>query len=142
MTLTQTQTKSAGTALRKLAQSQQAAVHNAVLDIVDAWGIEPEGVSEGSISKELGLNLFEGRSITDEEAAKLAWKGVIYCALAGREKLAYPIVRVSGQTVLNPAQNTYSPGQWESTLIGIAAGINAKRELTRRYQDGELRIAA
>lgn len=136
--LTQTQTKSAGIALRKLAQSQQAAVHSAVKDIVDAWGIEPKGVTVS----ELGLNLFEGRSITDEEAKELDWKGVIYCALAGREKLAYPIVRVSGQTVLNPAQNTYSTGQWESTLLAIAAGIKAKRELTRRYASGELRIAA
>lgn len=136
--LTQTQTKSAGAALRRLAQSQQAAVHSAVMDIVTAWGIEPEGVTVS----ELGLNLFEGRSITDEEAKELDWKGVIYCALAGRERVAYPIVRVSSQTVLNPAQNTYSTGQWESTLIGIAAGIKAKRELTHRYESGELRIAA
>ena len=136
--LTQTQTKSAGIALRKLAQSQQAATYNAVLEIVTAWGIKPEGI----VSSELGLNLFEGRSITDEEAKELDWKGVIYCALAGRERVAYPIVRVSGQTVLNPAQNTYSTGQWESALLGIAAGIKAKRELMRRYQDGELRIAA
>jgi len=138
MTLTQTQAKSAGIALRKLAQSQQAATHSAVKDIVDAWGIEPEGI----VSSELGLNLYEGRSITDEEAKELDWKGVIYCALAGRERVAYPIVRVSGQTVLNAAQNTYSTGQWESVLLAIASGINAKRELTHRYASGELGIAA